>query len=226
VELAIWQRESSILADSFRGTLDSILYCGVNGNRPRVIVLTSANPGEGKTTLATNLALALAEIGRRVLLVDGDLRNPRIHQLFRVPNEWGFADLLEGRAVPQSRESIFVQTEYRDLWLLPAGSPPVNVSDALHSARAAEFVHRARHEFDPVLIDTPPISQIPDARVLGRLADGVILVVRAAETMRETAMAAAWRLTEDRTRLLGTILNQWDPSKMARYAPGYYQDRR
>ena len=90
------------MADSFRATITSILYSGENGDRPRVIVITSANPGEGKTTVASNLALALAEIGQSVLmqpvlLIDGDLRRPRLHEIFGVPNRWGLADLLDGQ---------------------------------------------------------------------------------------------------------------------------------
>ena len=212
-----------MLADSFRSTLTSILYTGENGDRPRVIVLTSANPGEGKTTVASNLALALAEIGRRVLLIDGDLRKPRLHEIFNVSNAWGLSDLLEGTKPPEGSEAMVVGTGYRDLYLLPAGSAASSISSLLHSPRALEFLQRMREEFDTVIIDTPPMLQMPDARVLGRLADGVILVVRSARTTRETAAAAGQRLAEDGTRVLGTVLNEWDPRKTshAGYEYGY-----
>jgi Mrp family chromosome partitioning ATPase len=87
----------------------------------------------------------------------------------------------------------------------------------LHSPRALEFLNRMREEFHTVIIDTPPMLNMPDARVLGRLADGVVLVVRSAETMRYAAVAAKQRLTEDGARILGTILNQWDPRKTSEY---------
>jgi capsular exopolysaccharide synthesis family protein len=223
VELVTWQRKPSVLADSFRGTLTSILCCGENGTRPRVIALTSASPGEGKTTVASNLALALAEIGWPVLLIDGDLRKGRLHQIFEVSNAWGLSDLLAGKQLPQGREKAFVGTGYPSLYLLPAGSPAPSISGLLHSPRALEFLNHARQEFHTVIIDTPPMLQMPDARVLGRLADGVILVVRSAQTTRESAAAAAQRLTEDGTRVLGTILNEWDPRKTSHsgYAYGY-----
>jgi capsular exopolysaccharide synthesis family protein len=219
VELVTWQREPSVLADSFRATATSILYAGENGTRPRVIVLTSASPGEGKTTVASNLALALAEIGSPVLLVDGDLRKGRLHEIFEVSNAWGLSDLLAGKELPQGREQMFIGTGYQRLFLLPAGSPAPSISGLLHSPRTLEFLNHAREEFHTVIIDTPPMLQMPDARVLGRLADGVILVVRSAQTTRETAAAAAQRLTEDGTRVLGTILNKWDPRKASH--PGY-----
>lgn len=220
VELVTWRESHSVLAESFRGAVESILHSGDNGNQPRVIVMTSSLSGEGKTTLATNLALALAEVGRRVLLVDADLRNPRIHQIFHLQNTWGLNDLLTGNPPPR-REAMFVKTEYRMLYVLTAGSKPTNISEALHSPLASDFLDRTRCEFDAVIIDTPPVLQTPDARVLGSLADGVILVVRATGTMREDLLAARQRLVEDRTRVLGTILNQWDPSTTSRYSYGY-----
>jgi capsular exopolysaccharide synthesis family protein len=211
------------MADSFRAALASILYCGENGARPRLIVLTSANPREGKTTVASNLALALAEIASPILLVDGDLRNGRLHEIFEVSNAWGLSDLLAGEKPPQDRETMAIRTGCGDLFLLPAGSPPANIPGLLFSPRALEFFTRMRQEFHTVIIDTPPMLNMPDARVLGRMADGVILVVRSAQTTREAAAAAAQRLTEDGTRVLGTILNEWDPRRTghSRYPRGY-----
>ncbi|HWQ52166.1 MAG TPA: polysaccharide biosynthesis tyrosine autokinase [Bryobacteraceae bacterium] len=226
VELATWQKTPSLLAESFRATLASILYSGENGNRPRVIVLTSANVMEGKTSVASNLALALAEMGQRVLLIDGDLRKPRLHEVFRLPNEWGFSDLLEGKNPPEGREALVMGTGYGDLYLLPAGSASQNIPRLLRSERAAAFLTRVKHEFDTVLIDTPPMGLIPDARDLGRLVDGVILVVRSTETTRDMAAAASHRLIEDGTRVLGTVLNQWDPKRTSHYGYSYHYYQR
>ncbi|MGA9057595.1 MAG: polysaccharide biosynthesis tyrosine autokinase [Terriglobia bacterium] len=219
VELVTSQQPPSVLADSFRAALASILYSGQNGDRPRVIVLTSANPREGKTTVASNLALAAAEIGQSVLLIDGDLRKGRLHEIFEVSNAWGLSDLLAGKEPPKGRERMVMATGCGYLFLLPAGSPAPNISSLLYSPRAPEFLTRVRQEFHTIIIDTPPMLHMPDARVLGRLADGVILVVRSAQTTRETAAVATQRLTADGTRVLGTILNEWDPRKTSH--PGY-----
>ena len=213
VELVTSQRKPSILAESFRAALASILFSGNNGARPRVIVLTSPALGEGKTTVATNLALALAEIHRRVLLIDADLRRPRLHEIFHLSNEWGLSDLLLGKVSPTGYEGLGLRTEYQELHLLPAGSRNGSISGLLHSTLMPEVLARARKEYDTVIIDTPPMLQIADARVLGRLADGVILVVRSNETTRDTIHAASQRLLEDGTRIIGTILNYWDPRK-------------
>jgi capsular exopolysaccharide synthesis family protein len=211
------------MADSFRSTLASILYVGENGDRPRVIALTSANPREGKTTVASNLALAFAEIGRRVLLIDGDLRQPRLHDIFKVCNAWGLSDYLDGIKPPEGSEAMVAATEYGSLYVLPAGTATANISSLLHSPRVMELLKRMRREFDMVIIDTPPMLQMPDARVLGQMADGVILVVRSAKTTKETAAAAGQRLEEDGTRVLGTVLNEWDPRKtgIGAYELGY-----
>jgi polysaccharide biosynthesis transport protein len=217
VELVTWQRKASVLAESFRATLASILYSGEEGDRPQVIVLTSANPSDGKTTVASNLALALAEIGRRVLLIDGDLRKPRLHEIFHLSNEWGLSDLLVGKKPPCGREAMVIGTGYRKLYLLPAGSAAASIWDVLDSERMPEFLNRMRREFDTVIIDTPPMLVMPDARVLGRLADGVILVVRSNKTVRDMALSASQRLLEDGTRILGTVLNEWNPRKTSRY---------
>jgi capsular exopolysaccharide synthesis family protein len=185
-------------------------------------VITSANPGEGKTTIASNLALALAEISQSVLmqpvlLIDGDLRRPRLHEIFGVPNRWGLSDLLEGKTPPNGCERMVFKTGFRYLSLLPSGSPTINIIPLLYSPRASAYLSRMLEEFHTIIIDSPPMMNIPDARVLGRLADGVILVVRSAGTMRYAAVAAKQRLTEDGTRVLGTILNQWDPRKTNNY---------
>ena len=113
------------------------------------------------------------------------------------------------------------KTGFRNLFLLPSGSGSANTAALLHSPRVSEFLNRMREEFHTIIIDTPPMLHIPDARIIGRCADGVILVVRSAQTMRHSALAVKQRLTEDGTRVLGTILNQWDPRETNEYGRGY-----
>jgi capsular exopolysaccharide synthesis family protein len=218
VELITSPRSPSALADCFRSAATSMLYAGESAAGMRVIALTSARPRDGKTTVASNLALALAEAGSAVLLIDGDLRKGRLHEIFQVPNTWGMSDLLAGKKLPQGRDSAYVATCYERIYLLPSGSTPVSIAGLLHSPRALEFVDKMRSRFDTIIIDTPPMLQMPDARVLGRLADGVILVLRSAQTTRQEAAAAVQRLSQDGTRVIGTILNEWDPKTTSQYA--------
>jgi capsular exopolysaccharide synthesis family protein len=218
VELITLQRQHSMTAEAFRTVLTSILFSGENGGRPRVLVMTSAGPTEGKTTVSSNLAIALAEIRRKTLLIDADLRKPRIHQIFDLPNDRGLSTLLVERTLTEEVMSGIVQeTSIPDLFVLPSG--PSSGTGLLHSPLLPELLKRFKREFDMVLIDTPPMLQMPDARVVGKQADAVVMVVRAGQTTRDAAIAARERLAEDGTRVLGTILNDWNPTKSPN---GYY----
>jgi capsular exopolysaccharide synthesis family protein len=199
------------------------MFSGENGNRPRTIVITSANPSDGKTTVASNLALALANTGSRVLLIDADLRRGQLHKVYQVPNDWGLSSVLMGAELPEGRASAYVETAYARLLLLPTGPTPPNVTALLYSPRVQELLGRVREEFHTVIIDSPPMMNMADARLLGKMADAVVLVVRAQKTSRDAAKAMVERLTADGSRILGTVLNQWDPRKVsqARYGYGY-----
>ncbi|MDQ6706515.1 MAG: CpsD/CapB family tyrosine-protein kinase, partial [Acidobacteriota bacterium] len=211
LELVTLAERDSALAESFRGTLASLLFSGSNGVAPSVIVITSASAGEGKTTITTNLGIALAATNRRVLLIDGNSRNPRLHDIFRVPGTWGFSDLLQS-ATPceeYNSEDLALETEIPGLSVLPSGSNSSSIPDLLYHRRAAELIFRLRSEFDAILIDTPPVLTYADARALGKLGDGVVLVIRAVHTPIDSAVAAWSRLFEDGVHGLGTILNDF-----------------
>jgi capsular exopolysaccharide synthesis family protein len=228
VETAVAVQKHSVLAESFRAALTSILFSGQNGNRPRVIVLTSPSPGEGKTTVVANLGEALAEVNKRVLLIDGDLRKPRLHEIFETERERGLSDLLRDPApLAEAVNGSVRETRVANLFLLPSGAESAASTNLLYSERMAALLELMEKEFDTVLIDTPPVMQIPDARILGRLADAVILVLRAGKTSRDAALAVRERLAEDGTRVLGAILNDWDPKRAGggRYGYGYGYER-
>jgi polysaccharide biosynthesis transport protein len=225
IELVTFQKHMSIMADSFRTTLTSILFSSQAEQRPRVLVVTSANPGEGKTTIITNLAIALAEVSQRVLLIDGDLRKPRVHDIFELPNDTGFADLLRNSQAAHdgSAADCIHQTPVPGLSVLPSGRCQVAATNLLYSRHLPELLERFASEFDMILIDAPPMLQIPDARVLGRMADAVVMVVRANKTTRDAAQAVRQRLAEDGTPLLGTILNDWNPKSSTSDHYGKYE---
>jgi succinoglycan biosynthesis transport protein ExoP len=225
-ELATWKRKPSLVAECARTTLTSILLPNENGDGPRVIVLTSPCPGDGKTTVACNLSIAVAEIGRKVLLIDGDLRRPRLHKVFNVDNTWGLSDVLRGDVPLESVpiEHLVRETEVSGLYLLPGGSCGVTPSNLFYSQRMSILLKRLRAEFDMIMIDAPPMIHLADARILGRQADGIILVIRAGQTTTESALIASLRFAEDGTRVLGTVLNSWDPRTTARYGYGSYRD--
>lgn len=224
LELAVWHRSSSLLAESFSATMNSLLFAGQNGWPTDVIILTSADAGDGKTTVSSNLAIALAQVKERVLLVDWDLRHPRLHEIFCVEKGLGLTDLLRGDSsiedMPQ--ESFIRSTSVPGLFLLTAGDESNFAPRLLHSERASRLVNRLRKDFSTVVIDSPPILHFSDARVVGKLSDGVVLVLRAGKTTRDVAMAAERCFLNDGTPLLGTVLNDWKPRKSDRYGSYYY----
>ena len=214
LELVTWLRKSSVMSEAYRGAMTSILLSG-NGHTPQVLLVTSPSPQEGKTSVTSNLAIALAEINQRVLIIDADMRLPRLHTIFDIPNTFGLSDFLhERRPVEEYLEEELVRkTQIPNLYVMPAGPARSNLSRLVHSGRVKELLQRFRGRFDTILIDSAPVLTVPDARILGRSADAVILVIRAHRTQHESAFAAVRSFDEDGTPLLGTILNDWNPKR-------------
>jgi capsular exopolysaccharide synthesis family protein len=212
------------MAEAFRAALTSILFVGENGGRPRVLALTSANASDGKTTVTTNLAIAMAEVRGRVLLIDADLRRPRLHNLFGLENNFGLADLLKAPILLDEAIAMVIQpTAVPGLSVMTSGSPTLSAANLLHSANLGELFAKLKQQYDMVLVDTPPMLQMADARLVGRYADAVVLVARAGHTTRDAILAANQRFSEDRIRVLGTILNDWDPKRSPTGYYGYYR---
>ncbi len=210
LELVTWRNKPSGVADSFRSLLTSILFARPTGARPWVLAVSSPGPGEGKTTVASNLGIALAELRHRVLLIDADLRKPRLHQIFDLGNARGLSTVLQEDFLSRLG-SVLQETHVAGLFVLTAGPVTAASTCLLYSLRFVDLLDRVGPEFDTILIDTPPILQIPDARVVGRLADSVILVIRAGHTTPDSAQAVCRRLADDGTPVMGFVLNGLDP---------------
>ena len=204
-------------AESFRVATTSLLSTTSRSGPPRAIAVSSSGANEGKTTVACNLAVSYAEINWRVLLIDGDIRRPRLHDIFSVENETGLAGLLERYhpTVPGDMASAIRRTAIPNLLVMPRGKLRSTAVDLLQSPRLAEIIRLARAEFDVIVIDTPPLLQLPDAEAIARLTDGVVFAVRSGKTLRETVAAARARFQENRIPVLGSILNDWSPDKHA-----------
>jgi len=209
------QARSSAQSESFRAAAISLLSSLVDGKRPQVIAVTSSAAMEGKTTAVCNLGIALSELGRRVLLIDGDLRGPQLKSLLGGNVESGLTTLLSGqteiRDVPQ--EYLSIRTAVQNLHMLPSGGAEVNAVELLCSKRMDDLMKRLRRLFDYVLIDTPPASIFADAKILSLHSDGVVLV-RSGMTNDEATIATARRFIVEGLPVIGTIQNPTE------YRPG------
>jgi succinoglycan biosynthesis transport protein ExoP len=220
-KLMKWHSQPSFFAESFRGAALSLMFSAEGSVRsPQVIVVSSALPREGKSVFSVNVAIAFAKLGRSTLLIDGDTRRPKLHHLFGLTGMPGLLDLLASGDVDEIPAECFGHaTAVENLRVIPNDGSQPSAADALASERMANLLNRCRREFDTIIIDSPPVLMIPDARALGRLADGVVLVVRARETSRDAALSAVERFAQDGIPILGTVLNSWNfkSSDIARY---------
>jgi capsular exopolysaccharide synthesis family protein len=223
VERISWEQRNSDLSESFRGALLSILSAARTGQSPRAILVTSPLPLEGKTTVVSNLGITLSQVQRNVVLVDGDFRRPRLHEIFCLANYRGVSNLLRDKTSISELhlENLVRPTAVSGLHVLPSGPAGDDIARLLYSERLHELMQLLRAKFDHVLIDAPPCLKFADARMLARYADGVLLVLRAGYTYDKSALAAAQCFLADGIPVLGTILNDWNP----RSSPAYGYDR-
>lgn len=207
--------DAFLFSESFHAAVASIVRSQSNGTNLRVLTITSPMSGDGKTTVVTNLGLALASIRRRVVLIEGDLRHPKLSKNFDIANSWGLSDLLQSanRIEDMPFEALVKPTEVPGLFVVPSGPSAANVSSLLHSPRMSALVSALKKQASLVLIDSPPLLAVSDARILASSSDAVIMVVRAHKTARETFLTAAQQLADDQTPVLGAILNGWDPRR-------------
>jgi succinoglycan biosynthesis transport protein ExoP len=225
--LSNWTENFSIIAEAYRSATTSIMLSEHPREHGRVYVLSSANAGEGKTTVTSNLGVALSKSRLRVLLVDGDLRKPALHKVLQVSNDFGLRNLLRGEGRPNlesgepSTEPCYLTTSLPNLFVLPSGQGSEEVVELLHSTHTGDLLKRLRSEFDVVIIDTPPMLHMADTRILASHAQGAILVVRAGLTTRDEAAKARDLFDQDRVRMVGTILNDFNPDRNG--LPNYYK---
>lgn len=225
-----WGKDKfSVVAEAYRSATVSILLSDSTPKQGRVYLVSSPNAGEGKTTVSSNLGVALSRSRLRVLLIDGDLRKPALHKALQVKNEVGFRDLLRNynRGGSESLRAACKPTIEPNLFVLPAGQGDEDIIELLNSSHASELIRRLRYDFDVVLIDTPPMLHMADARILATYSQGAILILRAGMTTRDEAMRARDLFAQDRVRVIGTILNDFDPKKngLGNYYSSYYRYR-
>jgi capsular exopolysaccharide synthesis family protein len=215
--ICVYHRPKSKDAEAYRA-VRTALYFSTRGEGSKVIQITSPNAGDGKSTLAANLAVAIAQSGKRALLVDADLRRPRMGKMFRVPEEAGFSSVLAGLAEPAR---AIHETLIPGLSVLPAGPLPPNPAELLTSPRLPELLGWMGEHYDYVVVDTPPLLAVTDPGAVGARADGVILAVRPTKHARVDAERAKEVLSTLGVNIFGVVVNAADLSQH-RYGYGSY----
>lgn len=196
------KRPKSISAEAYKSLRTNIRYSSFD-SEIRVIVVTSSEAGEGKSTTAGNLALSFAQDQKRTIMIDCDLRKPSLHKKFRVSNMIGLSDLLKGKE--NLKETVHSYNEYLDI--LTSGKLPPNPSEMLGSRAMSNLLEKLRDEYDIIILDTAPLQAVTDAQVLSTKADGTIIVVRAEKTKREVVMQSKEILEKVDAKILGVVLN-------------------
>nr|WP_198417623.1 polysaccharide biosynthesis tyrosine autokinase [Cryobacterium fucosi] len=205
-------------AESFRSLRTNLQFINIEGG-PRSFVVTSSVPGEGKSTTTANLAIALAETGARVALIDGDLRLPRVAEYMGIEGGVGLTDVLIGRA---DLADVLQKWGKNKLFVLPSGRVPPNPSELLGSAAMARLLGTLTAEFDVVLIDAPPLLLVTDAAVLSKLCGGAIMVVASGRTKRNELASAVKALERAGSRLVGMVITMLPTKGPDSYGYGQY----
>ena len=214
VELVTQVRPQSQMAESYRALRTSLLLSNL-GSPPKVIMVTSALPQEGKTTTSINCAVVLAQKGVRVLLIDADLRRPSIHKTLGMGPRSGLSNVLTGSSTLE--QTITRTAILPNLFVLPAGTPPPNPAELLASANMRDVLAQLREQYDHIVVDTPPSLSVTDAVVLSPRADAVVLVIRSGQTSKQALRRARDILAQVNAKVVGVLLNAVDLS-----SPDYY----
>jgi polysaccharide biosynthesis transport protein len=191
-------------AEAFRTIRTNVEFAGLDKGL-RTIVITSSLPGEGKTVVASNLAVVFAQAGRRTILVDADLRRPGVHGIFGLPNEQGLTDLVRTDSV--SIEDVAQATEAPNLTVVTSGTIPANPAELLGSRRMEAIIERLKSSADVVIFDTPPVSAVTDAAVMAARAEATIMVVQSHRASRRVVAQGLEALTKVNARVIGAVLN-------------------
>jgi capsular exopolysaccharide synthesis family protein len=206
----------SSVAEAIR-TLRTALHFGLAGQDVKVIAVTSPVPGDGKTTITSNLAIALSQANQRVLLIDADLRKPSQHIIFNLSSDVGLASVLGDR---RPLDEAIIHTDIPNLDVLPCGPLPSNPVELLNNGYFSEVLEKLRGRYDKIIIDSPPVMPVADARVIAAISDATLLVLRAERSTRRMSLGARNELWRVRAARLGVVLNGVPARKHGAYGYG------
>ncbi len=216
-ELITITNPKSPIAEAYRTLRTNIQFSNVD-EELKIICVTSSGPSEGKTTTSCNLAETFAQSGKRVLLIDGDLRKPRVHKVFKLSGTKGLTNLLAGQV---ELEDVVYYVE-SDLSILPCGPIPPNPSELIASKRMKELLGSLRKKYDLIIVDAPPVGVVTDSAILSTIVDGTLLVVASGKTEIENGKRAKQLLENVNARILGVVMTMIPVTKKGYYGYQYY----
>ena len=219
-ELLIYADPRSGLSEAYRQLRTSILL-STAGHAPKSLLITSSLPSEGKTTTATNTAISLAQTGAKVLIIDADMRRPRLHSVFNISNGEGLSTLLSSESTEADIARVVKLDEGTKMHLLTSGPIPPNPAELIGSDQMATLLKRLQKHYSHVVIDSPPITSFTDGVLIASMVDGVILVVHSGKSSRQVVKRAKQLLQDVGARLLGVVLNNVNLRSQDNYH--YYQ---
>ena len=206
------RKPKSITAEAYRVLRTNIQYSSFD-KEIKVIAMTSAEPGEGKSTTAGNIAIAFAQSEKKTIIIDCDLRKPSLHKKFKISNSGGLSDVLIGRG--KLDDIVYRFNDKLDV--LPSGKIPPNPSEMLGSKTMERLLEVLKNKYDIVILDTAPLQAVTDAQILSTKVDGIILVVKAEATKRDSVLQAKNLLDKVGANILGTVLNGVENSRRKYY---------
>ena len=215
IDLIAHKSPNSLMAEAYRSVRTSLLLSAPD-HPPKSIVITSALPSEGKTATAVNTAVSLTQTGSRVILIDADMRKPRLHQIFGTNGGAGLSNFLSGSA---SLKEVIRETAVPNLFVVPCGAVPPNPAELILSDRLRRMIEALSQYFDFVILDSPPLLNVSDARILSTACEASILVVKAFSTSRHLVKRALEDISGSTARLAGTVLNDIDVRSNSGYYP-------
>ncbi|SKA88654.1 capsular exopolysaccharide family [Caloramator quimbayensis] len=217
LDIILKKHPKSPISEAYRTLRTNIQFASFD-KEVKVILVTSSGPSEGKTTTASNLAYTLSETSKKVLLVDCDLRKPKIHKIFKISNQTGLSNIL----IEDYDLSTAIKKADNNLYVLTAGTLPPNPVEMISSKKMSDFIEKVKDEYDYIILDTPPVVSVTDAQILSTMADGVILVVSSGEANKEAAIRAKELLLNVNAKILGVVLNKLDIASKGGYGYRYY----
>jgi capsular exopolysaccharide synthesis family protein len=220
VELITFGHPKSMLSEAYRNIRTSILL-SFSEKPPKKIAISSPNPAEGKTTTVINTAIALSQTGAKVVIVDSDMRKPRVHKIFDIEKEngTGLSSFLSGHA---DLDTLIKKTEIPNLFYIPSGPVPPNPSELMGSVLFKNMMESLGERFDHIVLDSPPVLGFADSLILSALVDGVILVVLGGKTPKETLQHAKEALYQINAKILGVVINRVNINR-SDYGTYYYR---